>query len=252
MSIYIITHKVFEEFTELNDYKTLLVGADKNQGLPNYQRDNDFIGNLSSKNSNYCELTGAYWIMKQSNDDIVGLVHYRRFFANASGNALSMDEIQQELQEYDIILPEKITGTFCKIPCGAKMHFITGHGREGKEAWEACARIIKNSFPEMSSAFDKFEKDREGYFYNMCIMNKTDFDSYHTWLFDILFQLEKEIDVKCYSKYNQRMFGFLSERLLTFWVKYHNMRVKEAPVIFTEPISFMDNMKQLITRRLEK
>lgn len=252
MSIYIVTHKPFKEFTQLEEYKTLLVGADRNSGLPSYQCDNDFEGNLSAKNAHYCELTGAYWILKQSQDDIVGLVHYRRFFANETGQALGMDEIQHYLTDYDIILPKSITGTFCKIPCGAKTHFITGHGSEGKEAWEACAQIIKRDYPEMSASFDTFEKDKKGYFYNMCIMRKEDFDAYHKWLFDILFQVEQEINVASYTKYNQRMFGFLSERLLTFWVKYHNKKVKEVPIIFTEPISFIDNMKQILKRRLEK
>ncbi len=49
MSIYIITHKPFNSFTNLQEYKTLLVGADKNSGLPEYLCDNDFQGNISSK-----------------------------------------------------------------------------------------------------------------------------------------------------------------------------------------------------------
>ena len=123
MSIYIITHKPFNSFTNLQEYKTLLVGADKNSGLPEYLCDNDFQGNISSKNANFCELTGAYWILNQCSDEIVGLVHYRRFFKNNCNQAIGMHEIEQYLLEQDIILPKREKSTFLGLPCGSKRHF---------------------------------------------------------------------------------------------------------------------------------
>lgn len=46
------------------------------------------------------------------------------------------------------------------------------------------------------------------------------------WLFDILFTLEKRIDLSEYDDYNKRVFGFLSERLFTVWPDYNREKYK--------------------------
>ena len=43
-------------------------------------------------------------------------------------------------------------------------------------------------------------------------------DNYCTWLFDILFELERRLDISSYSTYDARVFGFVSERLLDVWL----------------------------------
>jgi len=35
---------------------------------------------ISSKNANYCELTGLYWAWKNLDADYIGLVHYKNYF----------------------------------------------------------------------------------------------------------------------------------------------------------------------------
>lgn len=252
MSIYIMTHKKFEPFTNSTDYKTMLVGADFNKADRTYIKDNSFIGNISNKNASFCELTGAYWMWKQSNEGILGLVHYRRYFVNSNGDPVSLAEVENMLSNFDIILPEKVTTTFLGLPCSLKKHFKNGHGKEGLEAWEACKKVILKNNPDFADSFDKVENSSEGYFYNMCIMRKDRFDSYHKWLFDTLFEVEKMIDVTKYSKYNQRMFGFLSERLMNVWVTYHKLNVKELPINFSEPISYFKNLKLFLDRKFSR
>lgn len=76
--IYVITHKSFDDSKIEQTYHRILhVGTNKNYKSW-YLKDNTG-DNISSKNANYCELTGLYWIWKNSNepaDDIDGLVHY--------------------------------------------------------------------------------------------------------------------------------------------------------------------------------
>ncbi|HFI0659750.1 TPA: DUF4422 domain-containing protein, partial [Streptococcus suis] len=82
--------------------------------------------------------------------------------------------------------------------------------------------------------FEWFENEKEGYCYNMLISNREIFDNYSKWLFDILFELEKNVDLSKYDNYNKRMIGFVSERLINVWVHKNQLSVKELPVVFTE------------------
>ena len=67
--IYIATHKKFN-VPNLNGYCALQVGAEGKEKY-GYLRDN--IGNhISGKNANYCELTGLYWIWKNTDDSYKG------------------------------------------------------------------------------------------------------------------------------------------------------------------------------------
>ena len=70
IEVYVISHKEFEK-PKIDCYKSLLVGADYNNAKLDIA---DNVGdNISWKNKNYCELTGLYWMWKNSKADILGL-----------------------------------------------------------------------------------------------------------------------------------------------------------------------------------
>ena len=75
--VYIATHKKFDE-PKIENYMPLHVGAVNGKNL-GYLTD-DTGENISNQNTHYCELTGLYWIWKNTTDENVGLVHYRRYF----------------------------------------------------------------------------------------------------------------------------------------------------------------------------
>ena len=77
IKIYIAAHKK-TELPQKDGYIPLQVGAALHDDL-GYLKD-DVGDNISSKNPNFCELTGLYYIWKNEKADIVGLSHYRRFF----------------------------------------------------------------------------------------------------------------------------------------------------------------------------
>ena len=123
MKVYIITHKEFDFVTKTDLYVPLLVGADNNKVASYKLKDNLYEDNISAKNSSFCELTGMYWIWKHSDEDIVGINHYRRYFSknrffNRRSGILDRNTIVNDLQNYDIIATLKGTGETLNYKAG--------------------------------------------------------------------------------------------------------------------------------------
>ena len=202
--IYIATHKKFNN-PQLQNYCPIHVGAARGDDL-GYERD-DLGENISSKNPNYCELTGLYWIWKNSTDPYKGLVHYRRYFGRKSflgkKTIYSYDVLVQLLKDgNDIILPKK--------------------------------EFFLQSAKEYMDSFENFFNQNKCSLFNMMFCKAEYFDQYCNWLFDILFELEGKIDLVALNNYQKRIFGFLSERLLNVWVSHNHLQVKYMNVINTE------------------
>ena len=53
-------------------------------------------------------------------------------------------------------------------------------------------------------------QETSGHRFNMFIMKRDKFDAYCEWLFDILFELEKRLDISNYNTNDARVFGFVS------------------------------------------
>lgn len=220
------------------------VGKDVSQASLNFIGDN--TGNhISAKNPYYCELTATYWIWKNVQADIVGLFHYRRFlnFVNDESKVhkltpefldkygINKQNIQNLMQSYDMILPKK------SKPCKHTLYdfYALEHL---KSDMDLLIKILKEKYPAHTDAIDKILKDNsQGYFANIIIARKNIFDVYAEWLFDILFEMEKQIqpDVEKRDSYQKRIYGFLSERLTGIFIAFHpELKIKELPVIFVE------------------
>lgn len=226
--IFVVGHKSFVAPKE-KIHIPIQVGYANHLG---YVRDN--IGdNISEKNQSFCELTALYWIWKNSNADIVGLEHYRRYFVENSiwhkkGKIITENQLESIMKSYDIIIPEK----FYLYHDTIIQHYDRNYHIED---YEKCRDIIKKRFPTYLDCFEEVSDNHWFYICNMLIARKYIFDNYCQWLFDILFELERQVDISEYDKYNKRVFGFVSERLFTVWIlKNKNLRIKEMPIWNTE------------------
>lgn len=233
MKIYVITHKNFGWDSKNNVYIPLLVGANHNSCSIQHESDNTGK-NISDKNSSYCELTGLYWIWKNVNEDVVGICHYRRFFTKnrylfCDKFILKEKNIKKYLRDFDIILPERNHHEYFGLTAFEnykQLHKIND--------WNVTKNVINNLYPSYMEDVSWFEKEKIGYCYNMMICNKKLFNEYCKWLFNILFEVEKNIDISDYDPYNKRVYGFLAERLINVWVHHNQLSVKEVPVYMTE------------------
>lgn len=240
--IYIATHKKFN-VPNLNGYCALQVGAEGEKKY-GYLRDN--IGNhISGKNANYCELTGLYWIWKNTDDSYKGLVHYRRYFgrnnlSNKISDICSYEYLLNCLKSVDIVLPYV---EYFKQNAKEEilLHCCT------EEIFDKLRQIIETKYPDYIETYDRYFNENKASLFNMLFCKREIFDAYCEWLFSILFVLEKQVDLAKLNTYQQRLYGFLSERLLNVWVIKNKLVVKHLPVIHME-LPVFDRIR-LVRRR---
>lgn len=89
--IYIATHKPFQ-FPEKQEYIPIQVGK-VNSDIDLKITSDDTGENISELNESFCELTALYWMWKNSDADILGLCHYRRYFLDEKKEILSQEKI---------------------------------------------------------------------------------------------------------------------------------------------------------------
>lgn len=253
--IYVITHKKFaDEKLNKDIYRVLHVGKNLDC-TPEYLRD-DTGDNISEKNSTYCELTGLYWIwknVKAPEDEITGLVHYRRFFTDEAGyneykktgtipKITDGTDGEFDLQENEVILPKRYI-TLSTLRGSYKRCHDIGDLDVVREAME-------KTCPEYIKTFEKVLSHHKGYYFNMVICRRKVLDDYCEWLFPLMSEIERAMESRTQgptppaddlsAAYQSRVYGFIAERLLQVWVEHNNLKIKEMPVFNTQerPISF--------------
>jgi Domain of unknown function (DUF4422) len=242
--IFIVTHKALPL---INNALYIPIQVGNNDSISQIVRDNT-EDNISSKNDNFCELTASYWINKNIDDcEFVGICHYRRFFNffpsifnfspsrqkkilakdfektrtfNASIEKTN-EEISSILKKYDCIMLRAY-----KIKEGLSASYYNPKGHR-KSDWETTVAIIKELYPEYTESITHhLDNGNNFHMGNMMITSKEKWDVYHDWLFSILFELEKRIEIPK-DAIQKRVFGYISERIINLYVYHNNFKIKE-------------------------
>lgn len=224
--IYVTTHKKYDNIVENDVYTPLFVGA-KGKESYGYLRD-DSGDNISEKNQYYSELTGLYWIWKNSDADIVGLNHYRRILVNGflgSGDLLEKDQIVRDLEENDVIV-------YKRKKLGKSVYenfrfFVS------KEDLSISCKLFEKMYPEYKQTFNKNLNGNVTISYSIFIAHKEWLDNYCSWLFSYLFELEKVI-YKSNPLDHRRILGYIAEILLMVYIEHNNFKVKEYYLRYVE------------------
>ena len=226
IKILVASHKKYQ-MPKDSIYFPMQVGAEGKDDI-GFNKDNTG-DNISTKNPLFCELTGLYWAWKNLDLDYYGLVHYRRYFTlskkipkyeNDKFNVvLSSEEVENLLKDTDIILPKE-RNYFIETVYNHYKHTMY------IEPLDEAGKIIEEKYPEYLKEFENLKKTKKLHAFNMFIMKKEYFNEYCTWLFDILFELEK------------RIFGRVSERLLDVWIKTKGYSYKEVKVMDMQNINW--------------
>ncbi len=226
--IYVVTHKNYNVLH--NDlYKPLCVGKYKSKDFLS-ENEGD---NISYLNEKINECSALYWIWKNTNEKIVGLNHYRRYFCDSEllvrDNFLQLESINDILNEFDIILtdlwiiePYKVIDEI-QSSCQNDEAFHKGYYliRNG----------IKEKQPDYLSAFDEVMNGHREYICNLFVTKREILNSYCEWLFSFLIEAAEKMDVSSYDASGKRTIGFFAERLWTVWILKQNLKIKEKPYL---------------------
>ena len=225
------------------------VGASIAETKLNMQGDDNIGGfpceNISAKNKNYCELTAMYWAWKNIKKlypdlQYIGLCHYRRYFSFNKRNyfddaiiipeskvkkySLNVQKLEEYLKKYDCIIPQKRV-----YPYSLEIDYSVNHQSEDLRTLN---RLVHDLSSDYNYAYnDVIIQNNKLSHYNMFIMSWENFNSYCTWLFKILGQAEKNIDISSYNSIQARIWGYMAERLFNVWLYKNKLKIKYLNII---------------------
>ncbi len=175
---------------------------------------------ISSKNRNYCELTGLYWIWKnrlkrvESAKPYASLMHYRRVFM------LSDEEAG------------KIAGNGIDVVFPYPMIYepsIYEHRKRyiSDPDWKALKTALSEIQHITEDTLRQVMEEKHFFNYNMLIARRSVLDEYCSWLFPVLERVE-EISDPVSSMRNDRYIGYMGETLLNIYFILNKGRYKTA------------------------
>ena len=263
IKIYVFYYKSGQVLELDSMYQPLMAGNSLLKAITEIPGDETGV-TISHKNKYYSELTGIYWVWKNTKQSVSGACHYRRYFTaqpepflyklkrllyypaglykkrygliytkNTNlfiDRIVDQNEIQSLLQKYDAILPQAR-----KMKYSVETHYKKYHNISDLNLIES---IIKERHPEFIESFHDVLKGKRLYANNMFVLKDAHFQEFIEWWFDMLFEFEKRIDLSQYSGYQQRIMGFMAERLLNVWFRKKQLNCVELPVIYFKHFKF--------------
>ena len=218
IKIFVVCHK--PSFVPENPYLfPIQVGAALSKRRLDGMLHDDEGDNISSKNKSYCELTAQYWAWKNIEADYYGFFHYRRYFSfdpdltrdDGWGNIayeritekvleeikLQPNAMRDLIQKYDVISVKGRRYPRIKQK-GNTLNVYQEYGIadfQHRADLDVVLDVLGEKYPEFKQVADEYMHSNVAYECNMFIMKREVYHAYCQWLFNILFEAEKRIDM---------------------------------------------------------
>ena len=248
MAMYVVCHK---EVRQIKEKGYFYIQAGSCGGHLIHMLHDDAGENISERNPSFCEMTAVYWVWKNAQDSWIGISHYRRLFSNRwdEGEVLNIQDAKKLLRLYDIILPQ-----VAHLKTSVQDSYCANDGT--KEDLRLLRAVLEEIEPEYLETYDLYLKGRRTCYLNMMICRRPVFDAYCRWLFPILFEMEKRVDLEVREGNQKRIFGYLAELLLNVWVKKQGLHCGHLFVVETErkmgtPLKMVYRLARTVTYREE-
>jgi len=211
-----------------------------------YTRD-DTGDNISSLNPMYCELTGLYWMWRNTDYEYVGLSHYRRYFRSSLGGKSSVEDAIgcDEIEAIFDMNPDAVVVPRMRDYYIESVYSHYSHTFDGRQL-DIVREILSERYPGYLRGFDRVMSGRRIYIFNMFVMNRRLLSDYCSWLFDVLGELEKRYDTTGMTDFEKRYIGRVSERLFNVWL-YHRLEtgvirrsdIVELPYVYVGGVNWL-------------
>jgi len=130
--------------------------------------------NISERNVQYCEMTGSYWVWKNTSHDWVGIEHYRRHLL------VSPEMITDDM---DAIMP---------LPYMSYPNVLSQFKRfVSEDVVELLINALKILHPDHYDFYMEILNGQYQYTYNLVSAKKEVFDDYCRWFFEITAYMEQ-------------------------------------------------------------
>ncbi len=200
--------------------------------------------NISDRNESYCELTAQYWAWKNEDADYFGFMHNRRYLSFSDSRLTEdrkghvrmghIDEaavaklgydpehMRAVIEAHDIVTVDMLD-LKKEIPFPAKptVHRQYANSFQHNIAdLDLALQILTEKHPNYLSAAKEYIASDRAYFYNIFIMSRSYFHDYCAWLFDILEEFERRLDMANCPSYGKRKTAFIAERLFGIYMTH--------------------------------
>lgn len=229
IKILVSTHKPYIMPKDTSIYLPIQVGYDEVSEHFGFQGDNTGE-NISYKHRYYSDLSAVYWGWKNLDVEYMGSCHYRRYFVskmpkytdnNFFKYILDREELEALLSKCPVIVAKKRQYYIESI----EQHFKHTHTESD---FDLLRETIKKKCPEYVKTFERVAKSRSAHLFNAFIMRKDFVNSFCSFMFPVLFEVEKRIDFSNRSEFESRTCGYLGEFLLDTWLMTNNIEYQEV------------------------